>query len=55
MVVIGAPMLITGEVGPLMNFNNFFMCVKTQLRDALRRYMPVTRRLHACHMPVKFR
>jgi len=26
MVVIGAPVLITGEVGPLMNFNNFFMC-----------------------------
>ena len=26
MVVIGAPMLITGEVGPLMNFNHFFMC-----------------------------
>jgi len=26
MVVIGAPLLITGEVGPLMNFNNFFMC-----------------------------
>ena len=26
MVVVGAPLLITGEMGPLMNFNNFFMC-----------------------------
>ena len=26
MVVIGAPLLITGEVGPLANVNNFFMC-----------------------------
>ena len=26
MVVIGAPLLITGELGPLMNFNHFFMC-----------------------------
>jgi len=26
MVVVGAPMLVTAEVGPLMNFNNFFMC-----------------------------
>lgn len=26
MVVIGAPLLITGEQGPLMNFNHFFMC-----------------------------
>ena len=26
MVVIGAPLLITGEVGHLMNFNHFFMC-----------------------------
>jgi len=26
MIVIGAPILITAEVGPLMNFNNFFMC-----------------------------
>ena len=26
MVVVGAPVLITGEQGPLMNFNHFFMC-----------------------------
>lgn len=26
MVAVGAPLLITGEVGPLMNFNNFWMC-----------------------------
>eukprot|EP00304_Pavlova_gyrans_P006898 CAMPEP_0206047602 /NCGR_PEP_ID=MMETSP1466-20131121/21656_1 /ASSEMBLY_ACC=CAM_ASM_001126 /TAXON_ID=44452 /ORGANISM="Pavlova gyrans, Strain CCMP608" /LENGTH=286 /DNA_ID=CAMNT_0053422621 /DNA_START=16 /DNA_END=876 /DNA_ORIENTATION=+ len=26
MIAVGAPMLITGEVGPLMNFNNFWMC-----------------------------
>ena len=26
MAVVGAPCLITSEVGPLMNFNNFFMC-----------------------------
>ena len=26
MVVIGAPLLITGEMGHLMNFNHFFMC-----------------------------
>lgn len=26
MVAVGAPLLITGEVGPLMNFNNAFMC-----------------------------
>jgi len=26
MIAIGAPLLITGEVGPLMNFNNFWMC-----------------------------
>ena len=26
MVVIGGPLLITGEMGPLMNFNHFFMC-----------------------------
>eukprot|EP00316_Scyphosphaera_apsteinii_P016891 CAMPEP_0119315446 /NCGR_PEP_ID=MMETSP1333-20130426/35917_1 /TAXON_ID=418940 /ORGANISM="Scyphosphaera apsteinii, Strain RCC1455" /LENGTH=201 /DNA_ID=CAMNT_0007320811 /DNA_START=417 /DNA_END=1022 /DNA_ORIENTATION=+ len=26
MVVIGAPLLVTAEVGPLMNFNHFFMC-----------------------------
>ena len=25
-VLIGAPMLITGELGPLRNFNHFFMC-----------------------------
>lgn len=26
MVVIGAPLMVTSEVGPLMNFNHFFMC-----------------------------
>lgn len=26
MVVLGAPLLITGQVGPLMNYNNFWMC-----------------------------
>ena len=26
MVVIGAPLVIAGEIGPLMNFNHFFMC-----------------------------
>jgi hypothetical protein len=26
MVVVGAPLLITGMIGPLANFNNFFMC-----------------------------
>ena len=26
MVIVGAPLLITGEIGPLMNFNHFFMC-----------------------------
>ena len=26
MVVIGAPLLIVGEMGHLMNFNHFFMC-----------------------------
>jgi hypothetical protein len=26
MVVVGAPLLITGEMGALMNFNHFFMC-----------------------------
>jgi len=26
MVVVGAPLLVTAEVGPVMNFNNFFMC-----------------------------
>ncbi|KAJ1620229.1 hypothetical protein T492DRAFT_1150349 [Pavlovales sp. CCMP2436] len=26
MVAVGAPLLIAGETGPLMNFNNFWMC-----------------------------
>lgn len=26
MVVVGGPLLITAEVGPLMQYNHFFMC-----------------------------